>query len=121
MSLIGTSAYGTWTLEIWDNRTGAYITNSDRTDQLAASIRPANQRAARRRLPPQETTTITVPPGQIVYLSVAVPIWANSATNILVSATTPVNLLFNQTNPPTGSNPNDFTFLTGSIGGAVRR
>ena len=43
------------------------------TNVLLAPLRLA------RRIP----TTITVPPGQIVYLSVAVPAWANFATNIL--------------------------------------
>ncbi|MGB8368199.1 MAG: LamG-like jellyroll fold domain-containing protein [Verrucomicrobiia bacterium] len=117
-SLIGTSAYGTWTLEIWDNRTGAYITNSDQLISWQLQIVLQTNTLPAVALPPQETTTITVPPGLIVYLTVAVPIWANSATNLLVSATTPVDLLFNQTNPPTGSNPNDFTFLTGSTGGS---
>ena len=107
-SLTGTSAYGTWTLEIWDNRTGAFITNSDQLISWQLQIVLQNNSLPGVALDPEAPTTITVPPGQIVYLTVAVPIWANFATNILVSATAPVDLLFNQTNPPTGSNPDDY-------------
>jgi subtilisin-like proprotein convertase family protein len=117
-SLIGTSAYGTWTLEIWDNRAEAFITNSDQLLSWQLQIVLQTNTLPTVALPPQETTTITVPPGLIVYLTVDVPSWANFATNVLVSATAPVDLLFNQTNPPTGSNPNDFTFLTNSTGGS---
>ena len=116
-SLIGTSAYGTWTLEIWDNRTGAYISNGDQLISWQLQIVLQTNTLPAVALPSQEATTITVPPGLIVYLTVAVPSWANFATNILVSATAPVDLLFNQTNPPTGSNPGDITMLTASTGG----
>jgi len=40
------------------------------------------------------------------------------ATNTLVSASGPVNLLFNQNVPPTGTNAADFTLLSASTGGA---
>jgi subtilisin-like proprotein convertase family protein len=115
-SLIGTSAHGTWTLEIWDNRAEAFITNSDQLLSWQLQIVLQTNTLPTVALPPQETTTITVPPGLIVYLTVDVPSWANFATNILVSATAPVDLLFNQTNPPTGS-PVDYTLLTASTGG----
>jgi subtilisin-like proprotein convertase family protein len=117
-SLIGTSAHGTWTLQIWDNRAGAFITNGDQLLSWQLQIVLQTNTLPPVALPPQETTTITVPPGRIVCLTVEVPSWANFATNILVSATAPVDLLFNQTNPPTGSNPNDFIFLTNSTGGS---
>ena len=46
-----------------------------------------------------------------------VPTWASFATNVLVSSTSPVDLLFNQTNPPTGTGAGDFTLLAASTGG----
>jgi subtilisin-like proprotein convertase family protein len=117
--LAGNSPFGTWTLQIWDNRANAAVTAADaqlinwelqfvlETNVLATAL-PMN---------PENPTSITVPPGQTVYLSVAVPSWASFATNVLDSATGPVNLLFNPTNEPTGANPGDQTLLTASIGG----
>jgi hypothetical protein len=59
-----------------------------------------------------------VGPGRIQYYSLAVPAWANFATNSLLWANGPVNLLFNQSQPPSGANgPGDFTLLAGSTGG----
>jgi len=52
-------------------------------------------------LPPQTPVATTVPSGQTVYYSVTVPAWAQSATNMLVSSSLPVNLLyFEPTNYP---------------------
>ena len=115
-SLIGTSAYGTWTLQIWDNRAGDFITSGDQLLSWQLQIVLQTNTLPTVALPPEETTTITVPPGQIVYLTVDVPSWANFATNILVSATAPVDLLFNQTNPPTGVTPPDYPLLLNSSG-----
>jgi subtilisin-like proprotein convertase family protein len=117
--LDGNSPFGTWTLQIWDNRANAAVTAADarlinwelqfvlETNVLATAL-PMN---------PENPTTITVPPGQTVYLSVAVPSWAGFATNVLDSATGPVDLLFNPTNEPAGTNPGDQTLLTASTGG----
>ena len=59
----------------------------------------------------------TIPPGQIAPFFVDVPPWATRATNILLGASAPVNLLFNQTNPPTGTNAGDATLLSASTNG----
>ncbi len=115
-SLAGTSAHGTWTLQIWDNRTGAFITNPNQLISWQLQIVLQNNTLPGVELDPEAPTTITVPPGQIVNLPVPVPSWANFATNILVSATAPVDMFFNQTAPPTGS-PADTTLLTASTGG----
>src|SRR4029077_10697128 len=63
------------------------------------------------------TATNTIPTNQIAYFVVDVPSWASFATNILISATAPVNLLFNQNIPPTGPGIGDYTLLSGSTGG----
>ncbi len=117
-ALTGTPAYGTWTLQVWDNRVGGYVTNF--TDLLSWQLQfiLASNATVAGTVPPQQPTSGTVPPGQIVYFSVTVPMWAHYATNILVSSTLPVDLLFNQTNPPIGSNPNDYTLLTASTSGS---
>ena len=117
--LAGQSPNGTWTLQIWDNRANAAVTPADAQllNWELQFVLQTNVLLAALPLGPQNPTPITVPPGQIVYLSVAVPNWASWATNILDSASGPVDLLFNPTNEPAGSNPGDQTLLTASTGG----
>ncbi len=116
-SLTGVSAYGNWALQVWDNRLGQYVTNfTDLLSWQLTFVLESNAVVAAT-LPPETPVTSTVGPNQTVYYTVTVPTWAHYATNILVSSTYPVDLLFNQTNPPTESNPNDYTLLTGSTNG----
>jgi hypothetical protein len=63
--------------------------------------------------------TNTVAANGIDYFAISVPANADIATNLLSSATAPVNLLFNQTNPPTGTSPGDFELLANSTGGST--
>jgi subtilisin-like proprotein convertase family protein len=110
----GQSAYGTWTLEIWDSRTGGVATNAQLVSwQLDFTVQ-TNPAVT---LNPEGQVTNTVPPNSITYFAISVPTWATSATNVLVSATLPVDLFFNQTNEPAGANPGDYIFLTNSTGG----
>jgi subtilisin-like proprotein convertase family protein len=110
-ALDGESANGTWTLEIWDSRTGGSI------GQLVSwQLQFTVQTNAAVVLNPQGATTNTVPPNSTVYYAINVPVWATSATNILVSSTQPVDLLFNQANPPTGTIPPDTQLLSNSTG-----
>ena len=62
-------------------------------------------------------TNTPVAAGSIRYFAIHVPANADWATNILLSATGPLNLFFNQTNLPTGKKPGDYTLLAGSLGG----
>jgi hypothetical protein len=62
--------------------------------------------------------TNVIPEGGAAYYWVYVPNNADFATNLLLSATGPVNLWFNQTYLPTGNNPPDFLLLTNSTGGS---
>ncbi|PYJ03755.1 MAG: hypothetical protein DME25_11335, partial [Verrucomicrobia bacterium] len=117
--VVGENAAGPWTLELWDNRAGPVTTNPAPTLRswqlsfLLASPPP---------LPIPLTSglpqTNIVGAGQIQYFAVDVPPWASFATNSLVAASAPVNLLFNQLAPPSGSNgPGDFTLVASSTGG----
>src|ERR1017187_8217868 len=119
--LVGDSAFGTWTLQIWDNRANAAVTAADAQllNWELQFVLQTNVLGTPVPVTPQNPATVTVPPGQIVYLSVAVPAWASFATNILDSASGPVDLLFNPTNEPTGANPGDLSLLfpTPSTGG----
>ena len=61
--------------------------------------------------------TNTVPAGSIAYFLIDVPPYAQFATNILLFASSPVNLLFSQAGFPTGTNTGDYILLTNSMGG----
>ena len=113
-ALNGSSAYGNWTLQIWDNRTGSLLTNGELVSwQLQITV----QTNVPLTLNPNNAETNTIPPGAITYYAINVPIWATSASNVLLYASLPMDMLFNQTNPPTGSNPGDFTFFTAQTTG----
>jgi subtilisin-like proprotein convertase family protein len=63
--------------------------------------------------------TNTVLAGSMSQAVVAVPANAISASNLLISATGPLNVWFNQTNPPTGNtNAGDFLMLSATSAGA---
>ncbi len=114
--LIGDNAYGEWKLEIWDNVEGA--TNPP-PQLLGWQLRFVfeNDTPAPIVLQHDIAATNTIPTNQIAYFVVDVPAWAKFATNILVSASGPVNLLFNQNLPPTGTGGGDYTLLSASTGG----
>ena len=117
-ALVGQSAFGNWTLEIRDARTGAISTNADLVSWQLQFILQTNI-APPIVLTPQGQGTNTVPPGQIAYFTIQVPSWASFATNRIVSATAPVDLLFNQFAPPGTGDPNDFTLLNNTIAGGA--
>ncbi len=65
------------------------------------------------------TTSSTVGAHQTRYFFVDAPGWATAATNVLITASAPVNLLFNQSRLPSSSGaPGDFTLLNGVYSGA---
>jgi hypothetical protein len=106
-NLYGEDAYGIWTLEIMDNRTGPVTNAAALLDwQLNFGLAPSNP-------PPIITLSHGIPYTNslaaygVQYFTVPVPQWAAFATNILEFAdqghTTnplPVTVLFNQTNYP---------------------
>lgn len=115
-SLAGTAANGTWTLQVWDNITQSLVTNLSQLVDWQLSLVLESNAVVATTLQPEAPQTITVEPGQIVDVAVAVPAWANFATNLLVSslssgAPAPVDMFFNSTNPPTAG-PNDLEILT---------
>jgi len=117
-SLIGTEAGGNWTLQVWDNRAGAYVTNVNQLVNWQLSFVLESNAVYAAALQPETPTPTTVPSGQTVYYSVTVPAWAHEATNILVSSSVPVDMFYySPANPPaTGAGP-DATMLTGSTAG----
>ncbi|NOS70104.1 MAG: S8 family serine peptidase [Verrucomicrobia bacterium] len=123
-ALKGESAQGTWTLEILDRRTGATNLVSVLRDwQLRFVFESSGPIAIplQHGIPHTNTvaaSSITVPANSIAYYTVDVPPWALFATNSILFASQPVNLIFNQTIPPlTGAG--DITFLANTTGGSA--
>jgi len=111
-TLSGENALGSWQLEVLDNRVGA--TNNPEPSLLSWQMHfiftePVATLAVLTNGVPQ---TNNVPPGGIVQYMVLVPTNADISTNILFNTTGPLNLIFDQTVPPTGFNPPDFQILT---------
>jgi hypothetical protein len=117
-SLAGESACGTWQLEMRDARGWS----ADLAPELASwQLRFVFQNTlpVPIGLTPGITRTSTIPSGQVAPFFVDVPAWATQATNLLVYASAPVNLLFDQDVPPTGTNAEDVTLLSASTGGML--
>ena len=114
--LVGENAYGTWRLEMWNARAGAAYPASELGSW---QLRFVFQNTIPVPVPLTHgiTQTTSVPPGQVAPFLVDVPGWASRATNILVFASAPMNLLFNKSLPPTGTNAGDITLLSVSSNG----
>ena len=118
-ALTGDTANGAWTLQVWDTRAGAYVTNVDQLVNWQLSFVLVSNAVISASLPPEMPVATTVASGQTVYYSVTVPAWAHYATNVLVSSTLPVDLLyFMPANPPGNGAAPDSTLLTGQTSGA---
>ena len=66
---------------------------------------------------PPTTNTMVLASNSIAYFSIFAPTNADFATNILITASGKLNLLFNQSLLPSGTNPGDFYLLSGSTVG----
>lgn len=113
------SAEGEWTLELWDSRVGA-------TNPLPALLSWELRFVFERTQPATAglshgiAVTNVVPPGGILTYEVPVPLWAAFATNTLLFATGPVDLLYNRFQPPTGVLADgSAVLLTNSTGGSA--
>jgi hypothetical protein len=115
--MTGESAEGDWKLEVLDNRAGP----PNATPTLVSwELRLVLERTspAAPILTPGVPVTNTVPPGFISYYRVEVPPWAQIGSNTLITASQPVNLLFDQTEEPGNGGP-DFPLLNNSTGGTA--
>jgi subtilisin-like proprotein convertase family protein len=119
--LIGTSAYGEWTLEVLDDRAGATNPAPQLLSwQLEFTFANTNLPATLPLLVNGVPQTNTVAAGGISWYQVNVPTNADFATNTLLFATNlPVNLWFSTNAPPTTTNsPGDVNLLPNSTGGS---
>ena len=62
-------------------------------------------------------TTNSVPPNSFAYYTVTVPTNADYATNLLLFASLPVNVWFNQYAPPIGVSPSDSLLISNATSG----
>jgi subtilisin-like proprotein convertase family protein len=115
--LIGTSAYGTWQLEIQDDRAGA--TNDTVLDSWQLQFVFANTNPVPDII--NGGVTNSLPPGGLAWYEVDVPTNADFATNILTFATGPLDMWFSTNSPPTITNlaGGDVELLSGSMSNAV--
>jgi subtilisin-like proprotein convertase family protein len=124
-ALNGEDAYGVWTLEMWDTRTGANSTPNSASLldwQLNFVLQPSN--------PPPVIHlqhgiiyTNTIVAGGTQNLVVDVPLWASNATNMLVAATDrsltvplPVGVLWDLFNPAPNSLANTIVWPPNNTG-----
>lgn len=116
--LVGQNAFGSWTLEVWDTRTGAIVTNNNQLISWELQLTMASTNLAVTSLTNGVAFTGSLVGNEIKYFMVDVPTVANFATNTLSSSTGGgLDLLFDQTALPTGSLPGDFLLLSGTTAG----
>jgi subtilisin-like proprotein convertase family protein len=109
---VGERASGVWRLEVYDTRAGATDPPASLIWQLGFRFRqvvpdPIQAFAS-------QPVTNVLAAGQIQWFAVDVPPWVSFATNSLLMPSAPVNLLFNQFMPPTGTNAGDLVLLSAS-------
>jgi subtilisin-like proprotein convertase family protein len=111
--LVGEDAYGQWTLEVQDDRAGAtnpapsLVSWQLRFNFTTTSGQPGT-------ITNEIPLTNTIPAYSIAYYLVYVPTNAIFATNSLSLTNGPLNLWFNETTPPTGTNAGDFLLFSTS-------
>jgi subtilisin-like proprotein convertase family protein len=121
-ALVGSNAFGNWTLEIRDSRTGAIATDAQLISWELQFVLETNTPTPIQ-LVAQTPATNTIPPGQVGYFVVNVPDWANDATNILISSKdnggnpAPVSMYFNQFFAPLSGAGLDVQLVANSSGG----
>jgi subtilisin-like proprotein convertase family protein len=114
----GLNAAGPWTLEIQDDRVGATNPPPQLLSWQLRFIYVTTGTNANG-IPPGTTTTNVIPPGSWAYYPVNVPTNADFATNILVFATLPLDMWFNQINNPIGATPPDSLLIPNATGGSM--
>jgi hypothetical protein len=117
-TLAGESAAGNWTLQVWDSRVGAYVTNVPQLVNWELTFVLVSNALISATLAPETPLLSTVEPGATVYYAVPVPVWAHAATNVLVSSTLPVDLTYysgaDAANSPGTATTPTATLLTGA-------
>jgi autotransporter-associated beta strand protein len=109
---IGQNPLGCWTLDVWDTRNDSPNPVNGTLLAWNLQVTTSSTNASVVVLTNENTAVTNVQPGSISYFAVDVPSYATYATNVLyVRGSTPVSLIFNQTELPTGYLPGDI-YLT---------
>ena len=121
-TFVGENPTGCWTLQLWDTRNDSLLpTNGVLLSwNLQMTISSTNVNLIVLTNGMTYTNAATNAYQNITYFAVDVPTTANFATNILTAGgAIPLNLLFNQTQLPTGQLPGDYALLAGvtQVGG----
>ena len=109
----GLDAFGTWQLEIWDNRLSGVVSNGTLLSwELLMSY-------ARTNIPTilaanQIPTNVIASAGSFAYFLVTLPCTNSTAVNALLSVDSPVDVWLNNRMPPTGTQPDDILLASGS-------
>jgi subtilisin-like proprotein convertase family protein len=122
--LLNTSAAGDWQLEVLDNRAGGAATNgatlvSWRLEFVLANTNLAPAAFGTLTGGVAKANTLVAGGGYYGYYTVPVPAAANFATNLLLSASLPVNVWSSTNFPPTVGGPGDALLLAGATGGSA--
>lgn len=112
--LYGQNAFGNWTLEILDNRTGGGITNSLLGWKLNLTFVNTNPPAIQ--LFNDTNYCLTMQADETVYFYVDVPITASAATNFF-SGSDQLDVFYNQSGLPALNDPPDTAFFDNVLGG----
>ena len=117
--IIGEPSKGTWNLEVVDNRVGPAggSTTNVLVDWLLR-LKLADTQPGALTLQPQVTYTNSVDAYSLTYFRVDVPVWAQMATNLLINATGPVNLLYDQYGLPSDTNAPDYLLINNATSGS---
>lgn len=113
----GEPAFGCWRLEVEDTRVGPPASVAALVSwKLNVGLQRTFPLPAP--LPPGYSLTNVVAPGQALWFAVDAPKWVSYASNRLLFASLPVNLLFSTNAPLAGGNPSSaLPLLTGVTSG----
>ena len=114
--LYGQDAFGEWRLEIWDNRLGAGVSNSVLLG-WELNLAFARSNAPTTLMTNGMTSTNAIGAGGFAYYLFSLPCDDSQSTNILVDASSPVDVWLNNRVPPTGSAPDDILIAAGVTSG----
>lgn len=111
----GENAYGDWTLEIQDARTGASLMNALLSWELQIIFADTNA-AASSLIGGIGQSNQFIPTDQIAWYQVNVPASATFATNLLLFASAPLNVWWSTNVPPSITNIDDVDLIPDSTG-----
>jgi len=115
--LIGQNPYGCWTLDVWDTRTDSAASNNGVLYGWNLQMTVSSTNTSLIVLTNGIPYAGAVNSNSIAYFAFDVTNGVNFDTNLLFDCSQNLNLLFNQTALPVGSQLGDYTLLTNVLNG----